>query len=87
MEQSPQVPSYSRNSPHFMETEGSSPQLQDPATCPYPEPDSDKATKVAVTPFVNQEGDFCFFIFNYFCRIMWLVCQEVGLCSLRNSQA
>ena len=30
--------SYSRNSPHFMEPEGSSPYSQLPATCPYPEP-------------------------------------------------
>jgi hypothetical protein len=33
------VLSYSRNSPHFMEPEGSSPYTQEPATCPYPEPD------------------------------------------------
>jgi hypothetical protein len=44
MEQSPSckaknVLSYSRNSPHFMEPEGSSPYSQQPATCPYPEPD------------------------------------------------
>jgi hypothetical protein len=25
--------------PHFMESEGSLPQSQQPATCPYPEPD------------------------------------------------
>jgi hypothetical protein len=30
--------SYSRNSPHFMEPEGSSPYPQLPATCPCPEP-------------------------------------------------
>jgi len=29
---------YSRNSPHFMEPEGSSPYSQVPAICPYPEP-------------------------------------------------
>jgi len=29
---------WSRNSPHFMEPEGTLPQLQAPATCPYPEP-------------------------------------------------
>ena len=28
----------SRNSPHFMEPEGSLPHSQVPATCPYPEP-------------------------------------------------
>jgi hypothetical protein len=28
-----------RSSPRFMELEGSSPRSQDPATCPYPEPD------------------------------------------------
>jgi hypothetical protein len=33
------VLSYSRNSPHFMEPEGSSPYTQEPATCPYSEPD------------------------------------------------
>jgi len=33
------VLSWSRNSPHFMETEGSLLHSQDPATCPYPEPD------------------------------------------------
>ena len=33
------VLSYSRNSQHFMETEGSSPHSQKHATCPYPEPD------------------------------------------------
>ena len=32
------VLSYSRNSPHFIEPEGSLPHLQVPATCPYPEP-------------------------------------------------
>ena len=32
------VLSYSRNSPHFMEPEGSLPHSQVPATCPYPEP-------------------------------------------------
>ena len=31
--------SYSRNSPHFMEPEVSLPHSQQPATCPYPEPD------------------------------------------------
>jgi hypothetical protein len=31
--------SYSRNSPNFMETEGSLPHSQEPATCPYPKPD------------------------------------------------
>ena len=30
--------SYSRNSPHFMEPEGSLLHSQEPATCPYPEP-------------------------------------------------
>jgi len=30
--------SQSRNSPHFIETEGSLPHSQMPATCPYPEP-------------------------------------------------
>ena len=30
--------SWSRNSPHFMESEGSLPHSQVPATCPYPEP-------------------------------------------------
>ena len=41
MEQSPswEVLSYSRSSPHFMETECSLPHLQASATCPYPEPD------------------------------------------------
>jgi len=29
--------SYSRNSQHFMETEGSLPHSQEPATCPFPE--------------------------------------------------
>ena len=29
---------YSRNSPHFVEPEGSLPHSQVPATCPYPEP-------------------------------------------------
>ena len=29
---------HSRNSPHFMEPEGSLPHSQVPATCPYPEP-------------------------------------------------
>jgi hypothetical protein len=29
----------SRNCPHFMEPAGSLPQSQQPATCPYPEPD------------------------------------------------
>jgi hypothetical protein len=29
----------SRNSPHFMEPERSLPHSQEPATCPYPEPD------------------------------------------------
>ena len=43
MEQSPSWEanrffSYSRNSPHFMGPEGSLPQSQVPATCPYPEP-------------------------------------------------
>jgi len=33
------VLSYSRNSPHFMEPEGSLPHSHVPATCPYPEPD------------------------------------------------
>jgi hypothetical protein len=33
------VLSYSRNSPHFMEPEGSSPHSQQLATYPYPEPD------------------------------------------------
>ena len=32
------VLSQSRNSPHFMEPEGSLPHSQVPATCPYPEP-------------------------------------------------
>ena len=32
------VLSQSRNSPHFTEPEGSLPQSQVPATCPYPEP-------------------------------------------------
>ena len=32
------VCSWSRNSPRFMEPEGSSPHSQVPATCPYPEP-------------------------------------------------
>jgi hypothetical protein len=36
---SQQVLSYSRNSSHFMEPEGSSPHSQQPSTCPYPEPD------------------------------------------------
>ena len=31
--------SYSRNSPHFMEPEGSSPYSQELTTCPCPEPD------------------------------------------------
>ena len=31
--------SWSRNSPHFMEPEGSLPHSQEPATCPYPKPD------------------------------------------------
>ena len=31
--------SQSRNYPHFMQTEGSLPHSQVPATCPYPEPD------------------------------------------------
>ena len=35
---SQQVCSYSRNSQHFMEPEGSLPHSQVPATCPYPEP-------------------------------------------------
>ena len=44
MEQSPSweaknVLSYSRNSSHFTEPEGSSPYTQQPATCPYHEPD------------------------------------------------
>jgi len=30
---------YSRNSPHFMESEGSLQHSQVHATCPYPEPD------------------------------------------------
>jgi hypothetical protein len=30
---------YSRNSSHFMEPEGSSPHSEEPAICPYPEPD------------------------------------------------
>ena len=34
-----QVFSYSRNSTHFLEPEGSLRHLQEPATCPYPEPD------------------------------------------------
>jgi hypothetical protein len=34
-----QVLSYSKYSPHFMEPEGSLPRLQEPANCPYPEPD------------------------------------------------
>jgi hypothetical protein len=43
MEKSPSweaknVLSYSRNYPHFTETEGSSPYTQQPAICPYPEP-------------------------------------------------
>ena len=43
MEQSPSweaknVLSYSRNSAHFMEPEGSSPYTQEPAISPYPEP-------------------------------------------------
>jgi hypothetical protein len=33
------VLSYTRNSPHFMQLEGSSPYLQEFATCSYPEPD------------------------------------------------
>ena len=33
------VYSWSRNSPHFMEPEGSLPHSQVPATCPYPQPD------------------------------------------------
>jgi hypothetical protein len=33
------VISYSRNSPNFMEPERSSPYSQQPASCPYPEPD------------------------------------------------
>jgi hypothetical protein len=33
------VLSYSRNFPHFMEPEGSSPHSQELATCSYPEPD------------------------------------------------
>jgi len=32
------VCSWSRNSPHFMEPEGSLPHSQVPVTCPYPEP-------------------------------------------------
>ena len=36
---SQQVLSYSRNSPHFMESEGSLPHAQECATCPYPETD------------------------------------------------
>ena len=35
---SQQALSYSRNSPHFMKPECSSPYSQDPATCHYPEP-------------------------------------------------
>jgi len=35
----PNVLSQSRNSPHFMEPEGSLPHTQEPATRPYPEPD------------------------------------------------
>jgi len=31
-----------KNSPHFMEPEGSLPLSQVPATCPYPEPDRSK---------------------------------------------
>ena len=39
MEQGPSwEASWSRNSPRFMEPEGSSPHSQAPATCPYPEP-------------------------------------------------
>jgi hypothetical protein len=34
-----QVLSWSRNSTHFIEPEGSLPHSQVPATCPYPEPD------------------------------------------------
>jgi hypothetical protein len=34
-----QILSLTRNFPHFIETEGSSPHLQQPATCPYPQPD------------------------------------------------
>jgi hypothetical protein len=34
-----QVLSYSRNSPHFMEPESSLSHSQQPANCPYPEPD------------------------------------------------
>jgi hypothetical protein len=38
-ESSQQFLGYSRNLPNFMETEGSLPHSQEPATCPYPEPD------------------------------------------------
>ena len=43
MEQSPSgeadgIPVGSRNSPHFMEPDGSLPNSKVPATCPYPEP-------------------------------------------------
>jgi len=33
------VLSWSRNSPHFVEPEGSLPRLHEPAICPYPKPD------------------------------------------------
>jgi hypothetical protein len=41
MEQNPSLEANrsSRNSPHYMEPEGSLRYLKDPATCPYPEPE------------------------------------------------
>jgi hypothetical protein len=33
------IGNHSRNSPLFMELEGSLPNSQEPATCPYPDPD------------------------------------------------
>ena len=57
------VISRSRNSPHFMEPEGSLPHSQVPANCPYPEPDRSipcppipLETRDNCTPFRNKDS-------------------------------
>jgi len=49
------VLSYSRNSPHFKESEGSLSHLQVPATCHYPKPDQSSHISVTIQYYCNTE--------------------------------